>query len=1046
MIKLARFSAIATLLLVLGWLDLFASHGTSNASESEKTASDRPRVAGIQSGLPGGGSSDGRYDLRSRKILTQVILLIKENYVDPSRVKPYDMLLAALDYIEKSVAEILIDETGAPDKVKISVGGAQREFDLTITYAWEIGYKLRDVFEFIQENISSEQDLKDIEYAAINGMLSTLDPHSVLLKPENFEEMKTSTKGEFGGLGISITIKDGGLTIISPMDGTPAARAGLKALDKIVQIGEESTVNMNIEEAVTRLRGKPGTRVIITVLRPGWSEPRKFTLTRAIIKIESVTSELLSHDVGYIKIKSFQSNTYDDVSKHLDTLKAKTKNKLKGLVLDLRNNPGGLLDQAILISDLFIASGPLVITVGEGNKKREEKSATLSGTETDLPLAVITNGGSASASEIVAGALKNHNRAVIIGQQSFGKGSVQVLYDFKDQSALKLTIAQYLTPGDVSIQSIGITPDVLLYPGAIDKTGVQLFAHVDYPREKDLDKHLDRQNDQKGNTDAPPTETMNYLVDRKQQPDEAGDEESAEANTDKFNEDYEIRFAREVVMKAVTPERKRMLESAQSYFKKQSVELEEKITKTFAGVGVDWSPGKVANKVDTPVETKLVFAMAPVLPKGQAFKPTVASGTVLNDARVKAGDEVLLVATVKNNGAQELTRVYGITQSDNPMFDKRELVFGKIAPGESRTWALPIKVPKDMYARVDEVKLKLNELTHAGAQGRQVVTIDELPRPHFAYAWQVKDDGKGNGDGLVDPGEDVELLVSVKNIGKGAAQEAFLNLKNVNGDALYIEQGRAKLGAIAPGEEKEATLKFLAKNDPALSKTADLKLSVVDVALSEALAERLHFDLGEERQASKVEPKRVGVRISADRTPLYAAASDKSDVLLHAPKGAAMKATAIVTSGGKPFYRVQLDKRTVFVSTAAAEVGNGSAAAKKQEQSFPHTTPDITIAEGIRGTHTTTPQVAVKGYATSGKPMRDVYIFVNDQKVFYKNAAKDEAQKDGSFKHAFETMLPLKVGTNTVTVVAREDEETTARQTFVLFREGETPVAAAPSK
>ncbi len=1048
MIKFARFSSIAALLMVLGYLDLFASHPATSTSHAQVARDDRPRVAGLGGGGLSVQNPEGRYDLRSRKILTQVILLIKENYVDPSRVKPYDMLLAALDYVEKTVAEILVDETGAPDKVKVSVGSATREFDLTITYAWEIGYKLRDVFEFIQDHISAEQDLKDIEYAAINGMLSTLDPHSVLLKPENFDEVKLATKGEFGGLGISIAIRDGALTIISPMDGTPAARAGLKALDKIVQIGEESTVNMNIEEAVQRLRGKPGTRVVISILRTGWTEPRKYTLTRANIKIESVTSELLSGDTGYIKIKSFQANTSEDVSSHLERLKSKTKGKLKGLVLDLRNNPGGLLDQAIYISDLFIAHGPLVITVGEGNKKREEKAASMHGTESELPLAVLINGGSASASEIVAGALKNHNRAVVVGQQSFGKGSVQVLYDFKDQSALKLTIAQYLTPGDVSIQSVGITPDVMLYPGVVDRANVQLFGHADSPREKDLDKHLDRQNNEhKGNTDAPPTETITYLVDKGKAAEESADEETPEPPPapERFTEDYEIRFARELLAKAVTSDRRRMLEAAVPFFKKQEQELEDKIGKALGGVGVDWQKGARANSSEAPVDVRLQVV---VKAQDKGFKPSQTQGQAVEPARVKAGDEVMLVATVRNVSGQELTRVYGITQSDNPIFDKRELVFGRLGPQETRTWALPVKIPRDMYARVDEVKLKLDGFNAASATGRLVMTIDELPRPHFAYSWQIRDDLKGNGDGLLDPGEEVDLVVSVKNSGRGASQDTFVSLKNLAGEALYIDQGRAKLGVLNPGEEREAVMHFMAKRD-APKRPIEMKLSVVDLTLNEQLTEKLVFEPSDEARAqSKVEAKRTPLRTARDKAPLYACAKAECDTLALLPRGTILKSNALATVAGKLFYRVLLEKRQGFLAAGDVEPAPGAnaAAPKKLDSSFVHSTPDITIAEGIRGTRTTTPTLPLKGVAFSARKMRDVYIFVNEQKVFYQSAEKDEPGKDGTFRHGFETVLPLKTGTNTVIVVAREDEETAARQTFVLFREGEVPVASSGNR
>ncbi len=1033
-----RLLTIGALLGVLGYLDLSSVQGIGNPRlEGQVDASDGDRLALLSpssAGHAGTTSAEGRYDLRSRRILTQVILLIKENYVDPSRIKPPDMLLASLDQIEKTVPEIMVDASGAPKHVKVFVGNAERDFDLTINYPWEIGYKLRDVFEFIQDNISPEQDLKDIEYAAINGMLSTLDPHSVLLKPESFEDVKMATKGEFGGLGISIAVKDGALTIISPMEGTPASRAGLKALDKITQIGEESTINMSIDEAVQRLRGKPNTKVQISVMRQGWNEAKKFMMTRAIIKIESVSSELLSGNVGYIRLRSFQQNSFDDVYSHLGKLKAKAGGKLKGLVFDLRNNPGGLLDQAILISDLFIASGPLVITVGEGNKKREEKDATLAGTETELPVVTLISGGSASASEIVSGALKNHNRSVIVGQQSFGKGSVQVLYDFKDQSALKLTIAQYLTPGDISIQSVGITPDVVLHPGIIDKAGIMMFAQPNMMREKDLEKHLDRQNDQKGLTDAPPTETLTYLLDPKKQTDSGDADELVDSSAaDKFTEDFEIKFAKELAQRSVTPDRRRMLENAEPLFKKYEKELDDKVTKTFAGIGIDWAPGTKANSPDAPVTVSLQITL-------KSAKDKAAGAPV---TRLKAGDEIVVTATAKNEGTEELDRVYGITQSDDPMFDQREFIFGKLAPQQSRTWELPIKVPKDSYTRTDEIKIKLNGFNAKTANGRLLATNDELASPHFAFHWQLHDE-HGNGDGVLQVGEDEEMRVTVKNVGRGTAQETLVTLKNLAGENVYIVDGRAKLGALAPNEEKEATLHFSVKSGA--KKDADLRLSVIDTALQESVGEKISFDVGE-KPTAKTEPKRGFAKITADRTPILAGAGNTTDTLAYAKAGTTLKIVNAVSEGDATFYRVSLDKtHQGYVASTAAEVTTSeNKASKKLVSAFPHSSPDVVITEGMRGTRTLTATVPVRGTAIDAHAMRDIFVFVNDKKVYYKSAQGLALGEDGLYRQPFETDVPLKVGANTIKVFAREDEDTVALQTFVLFRDGETSVASANS-
>ena len=1048
-----RVMTLVALLGVLGYLDLSSIQGMSGSrldGRPDTAANDRPQVASIANSRSV-ASGEGRYDLRSRRILTQVILLIKENYVDPARIKPPEMLLAALDAIEKAVPEILVDESGAPKRVKINVGPAERDFDLTINYPWEIGYKLRDVFEFIQDNIGPEQDLKEIEYAAINGMMSTLDPHSVLLKPENFEDVKLATKGEFGGLGISIAVKDATLTVVSAMEGTPASKAGLKPGDKIVQIGDESTVNMSIDEAVQHLRGKPNTKVAISVMRTSWPEPKKFVMTRAIIKIESVTSELLSSNVGYLRLKSFQQNTFDDVYAQLAKLKQKAGGKLKGLVLDLRGNPGGLLDQAILVSDLFIASGPLVITVGEGNKKREEKDATLAGTETELPVVTLVSGSSASASEIVAGALKNHNRSVIVGQQSFGKGSVQVLYDFKDQSALKLTIAQYLTPGDISIQSVGITPDIVLNPGVIDKSNVILFSHANITREKDLEKHLDRQNEQKGLTDSPPVETLSYLVDKSKLEDDSHDDPDASAS-DKFSEDFEIRFAKELALHAVSPDRRRMIENGAPLFKKEEKELDEKIAKAFTAVGVDWAPGAKANNPDAAISIALSMAVG----TGKASGPVSSKSSALaSTTHIKAGDDIVLTATVRNDSPEDLSRVYAITQSDDGMFDQREFVFGHVGPHETRTWDLPIKMPRDTFTRTDEIKIKLNGFNGKPAQGRLVATIDELARPHFAYHWQIKDEGKGNGDGVLDVGEEAEMHVLVKNIGKGAAPDTLVNLKNLSGESLYIEEGRAKLGALAPGEEKEAVLHFKTSAGLSAKKEVEMRLVVVDLALQEQLGEKIAFDF-DQRTPPHSEPKHGFAKVTLDKTAIYAGASKATDTLAIAKVGTTLKITGQVTEHDGQYYRVTYDSKnaegknkghTGYILASASEVvTSDSKGPKKLTDMFPHSSPDIAITDGMRGSRTLTATLPLKGLATNVRPMRDVFIFVNDQKIYFKSSQGLQASEDGMYRQPFEANVPLKFGTNTVKVFAREDQDTAAVQTFILFRDGETPVAQADTK
>ena len=323
------------------------------------------------------------------------------------------------------------------------------------------------------------------------------------------------------------------------LKGTPAQRAGIKAKDVIARIEEQSTINMDVQDAVDRLRGKPGTRVNIVLARPG-AEPRKLAIVRELINVETVPfAKLLDRNVGYVRVAQFSANTTRDITAAVQQQKAQaaaTGGKLQGLILDLRGNPGGLLEQAIQVSDLFLSEGVIVKTVGEGDRRQihEVKEAHADRADfSDLPLVVLVNNASASASEIVAGALKNNDRAIVVGRQTFGKGSVQVLYDFADptqqgeESALKLTIARYLTPGDISIQEVGITPDVALQPGRALKDAVNWFAPPRSMGEADLEHHLtnDRVPDGKGATPPkvlPPPKTLPKPAGGKQEPIEFG--------------------------------------------------------------------------------------------------------------------------------------------------------------------------------------------------------------------------------------------------------------------------------------------------------------------------------------------------------------------------------------------------------------------------------------------------------------------------------------------------------------------------------------------
>lgn len=354
----------------------------------------------------------------------------------------------------------------------------------------ESGYEelqlFTDVLSIVRRSYVEEVPVKDLIYGAIDGMLASLDPHSGFMPPDVYKELKIDTRGEFGGLGIEITLKDDVLTIVAPIEDTPAFRAGLASGDRILKIADQFTKGMEIMEAVRLMRGAPGTDITISVMREGFERPREFTLKREIIKIKSVKSKTLEDGFGYVRVTQFQERTASDLGKALATLRKENAGNLKGVVLDLRNNPGGLLDQAVDVADLFIEDGLIVYTKGREPEAQMEFKAKRSGTEPGYPMVVLINGGSASASEIVAGALQDHGRAVILGTQSFGKGSVQTILPLGDDSGLRLTTARYYTPNGTSIQAKGISPDIEVQQAEVKEA--KEGAHF---REKDLRNHFD---------------------------------------------------------------------------------------------------------------------------------------------------------------------------------------------------------------------------------------------------------------------------------------------------------------------------------------------------------------------------------------------------------------------------------------------------------------------------------------------------------------------------------------------------------------------------
>lgn len=343
--------------------------------------------------------------------------------------------------------------------------------------------RLRKVIGTIEKYYVDELELNEIIDKAIDGLVSNLDAHSSYLNEKKYNDLKVQTDGEFGGIGITISLKDGALTIVAPIEGTPGDRAGLKSGDVIIKINEDSTIGMGIDEAVSRMRGKPRTKVQLSIMRKGENKPRVFDIVRDNIKVESVYAKAIEGtNYAYIRVTSFDKKVAERVNSELKKYK-----KLEGVVLDLRNNPGGLLNQAVELSDLFIENGIIVSQKGRAEEENVIYKANKGAAFEKTPIVVLVNNGSASASEIVAGAIQDNRRGVVVGESTFGKGSVQVILPTEKNEAIRLTIARYYLPSGRTIQAVGVQPDIEVAPGAVPQSEFSQFSI----KEADLAKHLD---------------------------------------------------------------------------------------------------------------------------------------------------------------------------------------------------------------------------------------------------------------------------------------------------------------------------------------------------------------------------------------------------------------------------------------------------------------------------------------------------------------------------------------------------------------------------
>ncbi len=949
----------------------------------------------------GGG---GPYRLAELRIFRDVLKRVKSSYVDPSRVRPHQMLIAALGALQREVAEVIVHVADDGQYAVVKVDIFRRRFDLArVRNLHALYVRLKEIVGFVERHIHRQSDIQQVEYACINGALETLDPHSVLWDPQTYRDMKVGTRGSFGGLGIEITIQDGVLTVVAPIGDTPAAKAGLKAGDRIVRIGSESTVNMTLNDAVNRLRGDPGTSVVIYVERKGEPKTLRFEITRAVIKINTVESRVMPGPVGYLRIKHFSRSTATELEHHLAALK---KKKVLGVVLDLYNNPGGLLDQAIKTADMFLEKGTIVTTVSNAGSQRVPKVATSFSYLPNTPMVLLVNSGSASASEIVAGALKNQDRAVLIGETTFGKGSVQVLYDNYDGSALKLTIAQYLTPGDISIQTSGITPDVHAIPVRVEADRIVYFASRTRRKEQDLAAHLDpvrRRHAERPLSELRYLETPRTAKARKGPPVSSGGADPAI-----------VRLARDLVLQGYGHSRKRTLSLAREFLMARRQAEERRIAAALLRRGIDWSAQPAS---DVPMLEAEVKTDRP----SQVYR---------------AGDKVKITVTVSNLGLGPAYRVRAISEAASSALRDLEFFFGKIDPGESRSYTASVTIPKDVRSCIWNVRLRfVEEYGHQPPDHRLRLRVRGRRRAVFAAQYQIIDDVLGNGDGLAQWGESLRLHLRVRNIGAGRSADTVAVLKNLAGPKVFLHRnrGRVSLGPLEPGQEASGEFTFDLRRT-GLAKAVKLELTIFDNDLQEGVRKRILLPVT--RSGRTPEELDGWVIIRTGRAAITAGADPGSALLGHARRGAAFK--LLGRAGGR--YRILCpSKLPGFVSVAEAErvaVPPGKAPPGRVERHFQLTPPILRINRYPLSTAAA--QIIVSGTAQDDQRVLDLYVEVQNpgsrrlrRKVYYQSNRDNPDPRT----LAFSARVDLLQGLNYVTVVARETTFVRSHKVLVILRE-----------
>lgn len=784
---------------------------------------------------PGAGpaavSGDAALDLE--RLLEDVGERVEGSYYDRSRIRGREMLKKALDFAESSLEDLIVEVDDKAGKAVARLNDARLEMalpaaapagdELDAEGFGQARDRLAEFLGFIRDHDRGEVPFGDAAFAIVNAFLSPLDPHTNVMSPRVYRDFWTSTNGDFNGIGAIIGNREGQLTVIMPLPNSPAMKAGVRPGDKILEIEGESTVNMSADDAVNRIRGPKDTSVKLTLGHKDGTNA-EVVIVRQKIEIPSIGATPLDGGLGYVRLLDFQRNTAKQLEEKLRELHARPEG-LQGLILDLRGNHGGLLDQAVAVADTFVHRGEIVITEPRDPAKRDVKRAGERGTEPDYPLVVLVDAESASASEILCGALQAHDRAIVVGERTFGKGSVQNLLPLETrigEAGLKITFAQYLLPGRISIQRRGVTPDIRLLPARIEKGQADLDEDQPPMREEDYDASLPSRA-------APPPPPPSLASIRYLQPAaNPNDEDTSSYLLElKIERDVPAQIGKAILEAAkgdASFSRSRFLEERAASLAPIRAAAGAKLAEGLKALGIDWS-----EEPEGPPPKVSIRIVEPAGP---------------GPLRAKAGEPFKVRIEAKNDGASPARRLRatlrGVRDQDAAPLQGVEVFFGALGPGEARVAEAAPTVPLGTPARLDRMLLSLRTDRHERITEAPVaVETEPKGRPAFSIETVPTD---ANGDGTISAGERVTLKARVKNEGSEASKETLVTLSTKGEKRLFLRAGRQTLKDFLPGETREAEFSFEVKEGYEAEK-ATFDLMVFDLTYGEMLLDKLELPI-----------------------------------------------------------------------------------------------------------------------------------------------------------------------------------------------------------